>query len=215
MKASTIIVAIILILFTGCTITQEYRFNNDFSGDYTLELEMGDLIEMIKSMDTTGDMSSLDSLDQSLIELSESYKEAGANNINVGWKDDKNTVFLTFDFENLESLNDILNGVGEESDMFSLTGSKGTTNFSNKGSNKLIVDLPEYINDSISENEMDQMKEYLSVETIFSFDREIKKVKNENAVISDDKKSFKFEGKINDFMKEGFTLDSDVKLKRK
>ena len=215
MKLSSIIIALIIILFTGCTITQEYHFNNDFSGDYTLELEMGDLINMIKSMDTTGDMSSLDSMDQSLIELSEKYKEAGAKNINTGWKDDKNTLFLTFDFENLETLNDILNSVGEESDMFSFAGSKGTTNFSNKGSGKIIVDLPEYINDSISENEMDQMKEYLSIETIFSFDREIKKVKNENAVISEDKKSFKFEGKINDFMKEGFTLDSDVKLKRK
>lgn len=215
MKTSTILVALIVILFTGCTITQEYRFNNDFSGDYTMELGMGDFINMMKSMDTTGDMSSLDSMDQSLIELSEKYKDAGAKNVETGWKDDKTTMFVKFDFENLETLNDILNGAGEESDVFSFAGSKGTANFSNKGSAKLFIDLPEFSNDTVSKDEIEQMKEYLSFETIFSFDREIKKVTNENAVISDDKKSFKFEGGIDDFIKDGFTMDSNVKLKRK
>ena len=215
MKTSTIIIAFIVILFTGCTITQEYHFNNDFSGNYSMELNMGDFINMMKSMDTTGNMSSLDSMDQSFGELSEQYKAGGAKNVETGWKDDKTTMFIKFDFENLEILNNILNGAGEESDIFSFAGTKGTSNFSNKGSKKLNIDLPEFSNDTISTDEMEQMKDYLSFETIFSFDREIKKVDNENVLISGDKKSFKFEGSIDDFMKEGFTMDSDVKLKRK
>ncbi len=215
MKTSTIIIVLIVILFTGCTITQEYHFNNDFSGNYSMELDMGDFINMMKSMDTTGNMSSLDSMDQSFNELSEQYKAGGAKNIETGWKDDKSTMFIKFDFENLDILNDILAGAGEESDMFSFAGTKGTSNFSNKGSKKLIIDLPEFSNDTLSMDEMEQMKDYLSFETIFSFDREIKKVDNENVLISGDKKSFKFEGNIDDFMKEGFTMDTNVKLKSK
>ena len=42
-----------------------------------------------------------------------------------------------------------------------------------------------------------------------------KKIDNENAVLSDDKKSFKIEGNLEKFMSEDFSMDTNVKLKSK
>jgi hypothetical protein len=215
MKKLTIVVMITLMFLASCTITQEYHFNKDFSGNYNMEMEVGELITMLKAMDTTGNMTALDTLDQQFKDISKNYEDAGAKNVEAGWKNDKNTIFITFDFKDVESLNSILKNTGENADFLSLGSNSEPVSFTHKGTKFLSVDLPEINSDTGSLKELEQMKDMLTIETIFSFDRKIKKISNENAEISPDKKSFKFESKIGDMMKEGYTMDTEVKLKRK
>lgn len=208
-------VILITIFFAGCSITQEYHFNKDLSGNYSLEMKMADLINMMQSMDTSGNMmSSMDTLDRSFSEIAVKYKDAGAKNVKVGWKDDKTTIRINFDFANIEDLNSVLENSSTESGMnFMNNNSKTPGKITHKGKRSLSFDFPELNNDSISMKGMESMKDYITVETIFSFDRRIKSINNKNAVLSDDKKSFKFSGKLDKLLNKDFTLDTDVKLK--
>jgi len=61
--------------------------------------------------------------------------------------------------------------------------------------------------------EMMSMKEFYQYEIVFSFDRPIKKVSNENGKLSDDKKSFSLNGSLIDVFSEDFNSDIDFKLK--
>ncbi len=206
-----------VLFFSGCKVTQEYHFNKNLSGTYKFEMEMGDLINMMQSMDTTGKfMSSIDTLDKSFTEIAEKYKAAGAKNVQVGWKDDKTTMYVNFDFSNIENLNSILKNSGKESGMSLFSGNSDTPGkFTHKGKRDISVDFPEFKNDTVSMKDLASMKDYISIETIFSFDRRIKSIDNKNAVISDDKKSFKFSGKLDDMLKKDFSTDTHVKLKFK
>jgi len=218
MKKYFITLFTLIALFLGsCSITQEYHFNKDLSGTYKMEMKMGDLINMVKSMDTTGNaMSSMDTLDRSFNEIALKYKDSGAKNVKVGWKDDKTTLLIKFDFENTEDLNSILENSGKESGMTLFSGNKETPGkITHKGKRTLSFDFPELNNDTISMKDIESMKDYITVETIFSFDRRIKSMNNKNATISDDKKSYKFSGKLENFTDKNFTMDTDVKLKFK
>ncbi len=218
MKRTFLIPFLLIALFIGsCSITQEYHFNKDLSGTYRFEMKMGDLINMMKSMDTTGKaMSSLDTLDQSFEEITTKYKDAGAKNVKVGWKDDKTTIYINFDFENPESLNAVLANSSSESGINFMNGnSKTPAKITNKGKRFISFDFPEFDNDTISMKGLESMKDYISIETVFSFDRRIKSINNKNAVISDDKKSFKFSGKLDKLLNKDFSMDTDVKLKFK
>ncbi len=218
MKKPFFVLFTIAVLFLGsCSITQEYHFNKDLSGTYSFDIKMADLINMMQSMDTSGNMmSSMDTLDRSFTEIEIKYKEAGAKNVKVGWKDDKTTIHINFDFANIEDLNSVLENSSTESGMnFMNNNSKTPGKITHKGKRSLSFDFPEINNDSTSMKGMESMKDYITVETIFSFDRRIKSINNKNAVISDDKKSFKFSGKLDKLLNKDFTLDTDVKLKFK
>lgn len=215
MKKTTLIFVIAIFFLASCSITQEYHFNKDFSGNYKMEMDLGDMITMIKAMDTTGNMNGLDTLDQSFKELSHKYEKAGATNVNAGWNDDKTTIMLSFDFADVDALNMILENTSGDESIMDFASKGDTTKFKNKGTKFLSVDLPEFKNDTSSLASLEQIKDYLTIETIFSFDRTIKKINNENAKLSSDKKSISFETKLEDMKDENFTMDTEIKLKRK
>lgn len=215
MKFYKLLAVAAVLLYTSCSITQEYHFNNDFSGNYTFEMNMGDMISMLQSMDTTGAFNSLDTLDQSFEQIRNEYNNAGAKEVEVGWKNDKTTVFIAFKFDNIESLNTILANSSNDFNMYSGGTQNGKTNFTKKGKNILVMDFPETSKDTAVVSSMAGMQDYLTIETIFSFDRAIKSTSNSGGTISEDKKSIKFEGKAEDLLKDGYTMDSQIKLKRK
>lgn len=205
------------LLLGSCVITQEYHFNKDLSGNYKFEMKMGDLINMMQAMDTTGNfMSSMDTLDASFEEIKQNYKNAGAKNINVGWKDDKTTIFISFDFTDTDNLNSVLENSrsGLSSSMLSgISGDPGK--FTHRGKRKISFDFPEFNKDTTSFKDIASMKDYISFETVFSFDRKIKSFNNENAKLSEDKNSITFSGKLDDIINKDYTLDTDIKLKIK
>jgi hypothetical protein len=215
MKIYKFLIVAVLFITTGCSITQEYHFNNDFSGRYNLEMNMGDMISMLQSMDTTGSFNSLDTLDQTFEQIQKQYNEAGAKDVNVGWKNDKTTIFINFNFDNIESLNNILSNSNNDFSLYTSGTSSGKVSFEKSGKNTLNMDFPETSKDTAAISSMEGMKDYLTIETIFSFDKQIKSIDNNRCKMSPDKKSVIFEGKVDDFTKEGYTMDSKIKLKRK
>jgi preprotein translocase subunit SecF len=215
MKLYTFLVAAAILVLSGCSITQEYHFNNDFSGTYKFEMNMGDMISMLQSMDTTGSINSLDTLDQSFDQIRNQYNDAGAKDVEVGWKNDKKTIYISFGFDNLEKLNEILSNSNNEFNLYTTGSQDEKASFTKKGKSTLIMNFPETSKDTAIISSIEGMKDYLTIETIFSFDRAIKSINNRSGKISEDRKSVKFEGKVDDLIKEGYTMDSQIKLKRK
>ncbi len=216
-----------LFLFAGCAITQEYHFNTDFSGSASTNIDLGQMIQFMKSMDTTGKgESGIDTIEQSLGKVADKLKETGATNVKFGWNDDKTVISLSYDFKDVEILNKTLSETGTGSELFSgmkgmeglegLTGSdkkKETPKFTVKGKKKLSYDAPEITNDTLFNNDqMASMKDYYKYNLIFSFDRTIKKVDNKNVKLSSDKKSFEFSGSMFDIFAKDFSTDFNVKL---
>ena len=177
-KISTAFI-VAVILFTGCAITQEYHFNNDFSGTASTTIDLKQMIQFMKSVDTTGKADSgIDSIEQSLEKVAEKLKETGVTNIKYGWNDDKTEMSLSYDFKDIDVLNETLSKTGSGSELFGggdvfsdSDGKKEFPKFTVKGKKKLIYDAPEIKNDSIFNNEqMVSMKDYYKYSLVFSFD---------------------------------------------
>jgi len=217
MKRIIALIAITISLLTGCTISQSYHFNKDFSGSAETAIEMRELITFIKSMDTTENGNSMDTLDKSFKEVADKLTEAGAKNVKYGWKDDKTTLFVKYDFVNIDDLNNLIKNSNNES-LNTLTMSanpKDIIKFTKKGKRKIIYDAPEVDNDTLKDNEqIAAMKDYIKYEIKFTFENEIKKYDNKNAVLSGDKKTAKLSGNILDILAEGYTSDITFKIKK-
>jgi hypothetical protein len=215
MKKLIVIFFIATIFLASCTISQSYHINKDFSGTAETSVEMGELIKFMNSMDTTGKGFSTDTIDQAFETVALELKNAGAKDVEYGWKNEKTTLFVKYTFDNLESVNNLLKETNKQS-VFALAGdngSDGSIKFSNKGSKTLIYDAPE-VSDSLRSNQQyAAMKDYIYFSVNFTFERQIKKIDNKRAIISDDKKSFSIKGNIMDLMAPDFTSDFTVKLK--
>jgi len=164
-------------------------------------------------MDSTGEDNSMDTLDQTFAEVAEVYRNLGAKNIDFGWNEDSTVLFLSYDFDNVETINKILQE-DKESDLFGGKKEGSKAQFTVKGKNKLIYEAAEMEEDTtMSSDEMESMKEYYQYKLAFSFEKDIKKMKNENAVMSPDGKSFEFSGSMFDILSEDYSTDFTVKLK--
>lgn len=216
MKKNLTLIIVAIIFQTSCNISQSYHFNKDFSGSAETAIEMGELITFMNSMDTSGNSNSLDTLDRTFAIVADELKTAGAKNVKYGWKNEKSTLFIKYDFDNIESLNKLMEASDKQSIM-ALTGGDTNSNvkFTLKGKSKLIYNAPEISNDTLKDNEqMAAMKDYIKFNINFSFEKEIKKIDNERAIINADKKGFKFSGNIMDLLEQGFTSDYTIKFKR-
>jgi hypothetical protein len=213
MKTIKSTVLILILALSSCTIVQEYHFNKDFSGTSKLSIDMGSFMEMMAGMDSTGNSikNMRDSLNLVFDENAQKLKEFGIKNIKLGWKDSSNIMFMTYDFDDLESLNQALNSANAQNVALtkSATGEPHTY-FSKKGKT-LIYKGPK--NDKESPKEMESMSEYYQYQLIFTFDRKVKKVDNPNVTVSPDKKSVELKGNMLQILRSDFNSDITFNLK--
>ncbi len=203
----------LFLLLSNCHITQEYHFNKDLSGSYRFEIQMEELINMIKMTDTTGKTEeSLERLDTSLAEVARKYEEMGLKNVEIGQKDNNTSIYVRFDFANIESLNSIFEQMNQGKNL--LSDYQGPA-IHHKGTRNISFDYPKEIQSQDSSGKLDAMKGFITFENKFSFDRKIKKLDNPNAILSDDKKSFIIKGKVEDVLDKKIMLDTKIKLRRK
>lgn len=216
-------VLFILFFVASCTITQEYHFNKDMSGTATTQVDLSMMMEFMSGLDTTdSDDNSMDTLDQSLAEAAAEYEALGAKNVEYGWNDDSTVLYVSYDFKDLDHLNELVGSGGGISEMF---GGKKESDESEKAEapefskgwffgTTFKYDAPDIANDTLfSGDEMASMKDYYQYKLIFSFDQEIKKVDNENAVMSPDGKSIEFSGSMMEMFSEDYSADFKLKLK--
>ena len=213
---STIIFAL---TFSSCTISQEYKFNDDFSGRSETKIDMSGLINVMKAMDTTGEGGDLDTISESFAEIEDILKREGAKNINLGWNDEKTVIILEYGFDNIEILNKLINEADPMELLFSekKDESKKTkgNQFILKNNNKLIFKAPEIGNDTIFTGEdMASMKEYYKYDLTFSFNKKIKKINNKNAILGEDKRSLSFNGNIFDMFADPKKTSFKVSLEK-
>ncbi len=223
MKKITLIIASMILFFvSSCTITQEYKFNDDFSGTTETNIDLSSMINLIKSSDTTGNSdNSFDTLTNTFAGIEEELDNLGAKNINLEWNENHTIITLSYDFDNIDMLNKITNKI-DIINLLSLNEepgkeekkSKEIQKFTIKGKKKFIYNQPILENDTLFSGEnSDAMNKYYKYKLIFSFDNEIKNINNKEAELSKDKKSISFEGNLFDLTNEENKTNFKIKLK--
>jgi len=205
----------LLISFTSCTITQEYNFNKDFSGNTKLSIDMGSLMEMMSGMDSAGvktqDMK--DSLDFVFKESKAKLDSLGIKNIKYGWEEGTNILFMSYDFDNVETLNESLNASNKGNAAFNQTiSSEPHVYFSRKGKT-LTYKGPKSDKDIGNNADMQSMKDYYKYALIFNFQRKIKKIDNPNVKLSNDNKKAELNGSMFEIIRPDYNSDINFKLK--
>ncbi len=205
----------LVITLTSCTITQEFQFNKDFSGNTKLSIDMGSLMEMMAGLDTTGtktkDMK--DSLDfvfkESLVKLD----SLGIKNIKYGWEEGTYVLFMSYDFDNIETLNKSLNASNQGNAAFSQTVSAAPHEYFSRNGKTLTYKGPKSANEMSKNADLESMKDYYKYSLIFNFERKIKKIDNKNVTLSSDNKKAELNGSMFEIISPEYNSDITFKLK--
>lgn len=216
MKILSLIGLFLTICLSSCSITQEYHFNRDFSGTTKLSIDMGTLLEMMAGLDSTGNQNKdmRDSLDFVFKESAHKLDSLGMKNINYGWEEGENVLYMSYDFDNIDQLNKALNASSTQNSAFNKTISdEPHVYFTKKGKKSLIYTGPKSKNDISGNKDMESMKEYYKYAVIFNFERKIKAIDNPNVTQSDDKKSAELRGSMFEIIREEYNSDITFKLK--
>lgn len=216
MKLVHIIIGLVVIFLSSCTITQEFTFNKDFSGTAKMSIDMGSFMEMMSGMDSTG--SSLkemqDSLDFVFKESAHKLDSIGMENINYGWVEGTQILYMSYDFKNIGELNKALNASNTQSEAVgtSISG-KHHVYFTKQGKKKLTYSGPKSNKDISGNKDMESMKDYYKYAVIFKFKRKIKKIDNPNVTLSSNNKKAELKGSMFEIIRPEYNSDITFKLK--
>ena len=229
-----ILVFAIAILFASCSITNSVHFNKNFSGTYTMELDLGDMIEFMMEMDST--MSdSLDNWEESLggeqdFKKMEEKIEAieGISNFNADFST-VGVMNFTFDFEDTDALNRGLEAFNDEmeksqAEQAEADGDMGfgapsldlTQEYSVNGKT-LMFKANNFMAAAPEEEGMDMMgdmSELFDYYMEFTFDRKVKTTTYSGfALIKEDAHTVKTRMDLSEVDKDQENLTIEVKLK--
>jgi hypothetical protein len=179
-----------------------------------LSVDMGSLLQMMSGMDSSGvsGQSMKDSLDFIFTESAQKLKDAGIKNINYGWEDSTNVLYMSYDFDDIVSLNDALNASNSQNNTFSKTISNEPRNYFTRNGKTLTYKGPKSDKD-ISKTELESMSDYYQYSLIFTFDRKVKNVDNPNVKLSPDNKRVELSGSMFKIIRPEFNSDITFKLK--
>ena len=205
-----------LVLLSSCTITQEYTFNKDFSGSAKLSIDMASFMEMMGGMDSTGASTKemKDSLSCVFDKSRQKLDSIGMKNIKYGWKEGTNTLYMSYDFKDLDELNRALNESNTQNTAISKSISdKPHVYFAKKGKKTLMYSGPKSDKDVSGNEDISSMKEYYKYAVIFNFKRKIKKIDNPNVTLSSDKTRAELKGSMFEIIRKEYNSDITFKLK--
>ncbi|SDW47323.1 hypothetical protein SAMN05444411_101806 [Lutibacter oricola] len=243
MKQTFAIIALISILFTSCTFTEEITFDKNFKGTYNLGVDMSKLMSLkgdhkqdsIPSKKIDSVINFRDILEQkkdSISKLSDEEKEKieALKDLRMEMHIDEaaNKMAMNFllDFESLEDLKGINKKLSQANDLNSKK-SKPNKNFtpnseveySFKGNTFKRVSIAKELTPELKEKNdtfLTQSAAILEGSTykiIYHFPKKIKSVSVENAQISEDKKTVTIISNLGAIFKDPKSLDFEVKLK--
>jgi len=177
---------------------------------------MASFMEMMSGMDSTGTSSEemKDSLDFVFKESVHKLDSIGVKNIKYGWEEGSNTLYMSYDFVNLEELNKALNASNTQNAAVSKSiSSRPHTYFTKSGKKTLIYKGPKSDKDISGNKDMESMKDYYKYSVIFNFKRKIKKIDNPNVTLSSDKKRAELKGSMFEIIRPEYNSDITFKLK--
>lgn len=183
-----------LMFFSSCTVTEEINLKKDFSGTYSIKINMGD---MVTSLQGFGGDSLLKGMNEGLEDMDKSANELnsieGISN-SKAISDKVNHIYgMQFDFSDIDALN---RAKGKDGDaLSSLTGTGETDEnhvFFVKKGKKLTFNFPDFkSNEDLGMGA--QMLTSSKYQIIFKTEGRIKKVNNKSYTLSSDGKSAKNE----------------------
>ena len=223
------------LLTTSCIdIIEKIHFNKDGSGHMTYILDMSKLKSFTESMkdengegeDDGGDnMKKEDKKgDKKMSKSFEEYKTAlssinGISNVKFDDKKaDENYIFeIGFDFKDFNALNEAMTSLKKSKNSMekSVTYISGTAKkITRSGS---FFNLSDKNDDEESENDNPMLQSMLKdskYRMIYTFDKTIKKVSNDKAIVSENKKEMTIEYSLVEMMKDNNDLSAIIKLKK-
>ena len=195
---------------SSCTLNQHFHFNEDYSGSYTMSFDMSSIMEMAMAEDSTA--SEEDMWAEMPFDSLKTVYEGMEGISNVQVKGEGGVLTMSYDYANIESLNKVLEnsdmGGDEEDEMFGMLLGNSTY-FEAKG-NKLSYNVPDMADMGIADS-LSMYMEMVSYTTEFTFEKDVKKVSNENAVVSD--KKITLEGNFGELLKGEKEMSFEAKLK--
>ncbi len=186
-----------VLLLVSCKITQNYRFNLDYSGDYSLTFDLTELAEFgVEEGDTIENFFE----DVNLDSISQMYRSVkGITSVEV--KSEPNILYVNYSFENLEALNKSLENqggnempLGANPDKFTVTD--GVFSYD-------IGALSGAKNDSVAE-----MMSFVAYDITMKFAKQIKEATN--GTVSEDGRSLHLQGDFGEVIKKEKELSVDV-----
>ncbi|RLD76603.1 MAG: hypothetical protein DRJ10_13325 [Bacteroidetes bacterium] len=215
MKKTYFIIFFLTLIFTSCTITQEFHFKKDFSGSAKIAIDMGTFMGMMAGMDSTGTQSATmkDSLDFAFEESAEKLEGIGLTNIKYGWQDDGKLMFLSYDFIDIDILNKAMNASDDGNSAFIKNEDNDDHVYFTRKGKTLIYEGVKSNNDSLNTDEMASMKDYYKYKLIFTFDRKVKSLDNPNVSLSEDKKKAILSASLFDVISPEYNSTIKFKLK--
>lgn len=229
---------VLLFLALGMTscfdITEEYHFNKDGSGSAKFVIDLAQMMEMMESfagsMDSLGEgMESMDEMFETTDLVDALMRLPGIRNVKNLSSKDKKVFGYSYDFANLESLNNALVATQGDMSMMSALGMTGgeqdeesaNDNIFEKKGKKLtrIFTIPE--KEADEESEEDEMAGLASMMFAdhfytfkYSFEGGVKKVKkNKLAVISPDNRTVTIKVPMQNLMEGDADMGAMFKLK--
>lgn len=218
-RIPVVLVVILALISSGClTITEKYSFRKDGSGSMEYIIDMSEIHELLSVLnDSTGTES---------LNIENTFRELvpelgilkGISNVQING-DAKSYIYgVSFDFENIESLNSALAYLFEDD-------KASQTKFIEKRNRKytrLHGTSEDFSREALlgDDKELDEemMKDILSemnYEISMEFEREIKKIKSNADYSREDEKSVLIYANFNQMLDDEDFLQTMVKTKRK
>lgn len=185
----------IAILLSSCAINSHIHFNKDNSGYVKFEI---DYTMMMSELDDSSATSFKDSMMNPFNDMDELSK---LKNYKMEFKG--NSLFLSYDFANVDELNSSLSSIengddkSKKQELFSIK--KNTITYTAKKAEP-------------TEEGMDEMGDMFPVTFKVSFDKNISKCSNKNYEVNKKEKYIEFKGNANDFSSKD-KMNFTVKLK--
>lgn len=240
MKKIVFVIVITLISLTSCQITEKIYLEDDGSGKYNMEIDMGDMMKSFASMGGEKEIDSMYVAKDSIIDFTEmmiEHKDSIAKlpkekraqlekmkGMKMIIHEDKvNNEFymrIVGEFKNVKELNELQNIFNSSQPEKKQIPSKYDVKYSikrNKFTRKSIkkeLSKEELAQFDESMKGFDMFLEGTSYKLEYHFPKAIKSTSLKDAKFSDDKKTLYIEKSINDWINNPNVFDFEVKLKK-
>jgi hypothetical protein len=207
----TFLFAALVFTATGCLdILEEITFNKDGSGTYVTAYDITELVDTYDMLDTTG--KGRKDLERTLDSTFEALKKKtarinGVSAVSID-KSKKNVTKLRLNFTNINVLNKVLNQDKKlASEMNLYSQSKGRLSRKASGVSSWLGGNSEEDDDEMMSSVLSEMKYRI----IYHLPKRVKKMTNEDATLSNDKKTVTLEVSYKEVNENTKTLGNEIK----
>jgi hypothetical protein len=208
----TFLFAALVFTATGCLdILEEITFNKDGSGTYVTAYDISELVDTYDMLDTTG--KGRKDLERTLDSTFEVLKKKtarinGVSAVSID-KSKKNVTKLRLNFTNITVLNKVLNQDKKlASEMNLYSQSKGRLSRKASGVSSWLGGNSEEDDDEMMSSVLSEMKYRI----IYHLPKRVKKMTNEDATLSNDKKTVTLEVSHKEVKENNKTLANEIKF---